>query len=259
MSRKFTPENIQELFGTEAAEQESPLRLRKYFFKNKTYDDVRADLPLRILVAHKGIGKSAMFHVCFSEDSDRRDLSLWVRPDDIVDFKFEDTTNLNILIRNWKSGLIDLIVTKIFSFVGDSPDPTLARTLAKTGSVFVKSLMSYFKDKLAGPLDPIVKATLSKFASTRKIWVYIDDLDRGWEGKPIDVRRISALLNALRDMSSDFPGLCFRVALRSDVYFLVRTSDESTDKIEGSVIWYSWTNHEKGLSRSFRHDQHVVG
>ena len=38
--------------------------------------------------------------------------------------------------------------------------------------------------------------------------------------------------------------LNFRVSLRSDVYYLVRTSDESTDKIEGSVTWFSWTNHE---------------
>ena len=42
----------------------------------------------------------------------------------------------------------------------------------------------------------------------------------------------------------DRHGMYFRVALRADVYFLVRTSDESTDKIDGSVIWYSWTNHE---------------
>ncbi len=68
----FTPEIIEELFGTEAAEQEDPLRLRKYFFKNKTYEDIKANLPLRILVAHKGIGKSALFKVCFSEDIDRR-------------------------------------------------------------------------------------------------------------------------------------------------------------------------------------------
>lgn len=25
---------------------------------------------------------------------------------------------------------------------------------------------------------------------------------------------------------------------------LVRTSDESTDKIESSVVWHSWSNHE---------------
>ena len=36
----------------------------------------------------------------------------------------------------------------------------------------------------------------------------------------------------------------FRIGLRSDVYYLVRTSDESTDKIERNVIWLSWTNHD---------------
>ena len=38
--------------------------------------------------------------------------------------------------------------------------------------------------------------------------------------------------------------LKFRIALRSDVYYAVRTSDETTDKIDGSVIWQSWSNHE---------------
>ena len=77
-----------------------------------------------------------------------------------------------------------------------------------------------------------------------KISIYIDDLDRGWEGKKRDIRRISALLNAVRDISTENRGIYFRISLRSDVYYLVRTSDESTDKIEGSVIWHSWTNHE---------------
>ena len=44
--------------------------------------------------------------------------------------------------------------------------------------------------------------------------------------------------------STDNKGLRFKLSLRSDVYFLVRTSDESTDKIEGSVVWCSWSNHE---------------
>lgn len=48
----------------------------------------------------------------------------------------------------------------------------------------------------------------------------------------------------MRDLSSENRGLLFKIALRSDVYYLVRTSDESTDKIEGSVIWHTWTNHE---------------
>ena len=51
-------------------------------------------------------------------------------------------------------------------------------------------------------------------------------------------------MNAVRDISADNKGTYFRIGIRSDVYFLVRTSDESTDKIEGSVIWHKWTNHE---------------
>lgn len=82
------------------------------------------------------------------------------------------------------------------------------------------------------------------FLHSRQVTVYIDDLDRGWGGVGPGVRRISALLNAVRDLSRDSPGLKFRISLRSDVYYLVRTSDESTDKIEGSVIWQTWTNHE---------------
>jgi hypothetical protein len=93
-------------------------------------------------------------------------------------------------------------------------------------------------------LDPARKALAERFLQTHRVIVYLDDLDRGWEGRPFDIKRISALLNATRDMSGDNPGLMFRVALRSDVYYLVRTSDESTDKIEGSVVWYSWTHHE---------------
>lgn len=38
--------------------------------------------------------------------------------------------------------------------------------------------------------------------------------------------------------------MCFRISLRSDVYYLVRTADESTDKIDGNVLWLSWTEHQ---------------
>ena len=60
---QFNEVEIQKLFGHEAAEQESPERLKEYYFKNNTYNQIVVDLPLRILVGHKGIGKSALFKV----------------------------------------------------------------------------------------------------------------------------------------------------------------------------------------------------
>ena len=93
-------------------------------------------------------------------------------------------------------------------------------------------------------LQPAQKLLVENYLKNNKILVYIDDLDRGWEGKPDDISRISALLNCIRDLSNENERLSFKISLRSDVYFLVRTSDESTDKIEGSVVWFSWTNQE---------------
>jgi hypothetical protein len=48
----------------------------------------------------------------------------------------------------------------------------------------------------------------------------------------------------MRDVGGLDRRIRFRIGLRSDVYFLVRTSDESTDKIERNVIWLRWTNDE---------------
>ena len=65
----------------------------------------------------------------------------------------------------------------------------------------------------------------------KQITIYLDDLDRGWENTKNDVKNLSAMLNAVRDLSRDIRNLKFRIALRSDVYYAVRTSDETTDKI----------------------------
>ena len=93
-------------------------------------------------------------------------------------------------------------------------------------------------------LLPAKRHIVARYLAKKSIYVYFDDLDRGWQGRREDINRLSALLNAVRDLSTEDDGLYFRIALRSDVYFLVRTSDESTDKIEGSVIWHTWTNHD---------------
>ena len=61
---------------------------------------------------------------------------------------------------------------------------------------------------------------------------------------PEDIANISAVMNSLRDICGHGNNLQFRLGLRSDVYYLVRTSDESTDKIEANLIFLTWVNHD---------------
>lgn len=238
LSYRFTPETIQLLFGFEDAESELNDRLKEYFLKKDTYDSMFADLPVRILVGHKGTGKSALFRVLMSDEEDRGSLVVMIKPDDIAEVCL-DQSNFLLRIREWKDGLLRIIAEKALKQIG--ADDTVVRK-----SLDILDFLTQSSKKVNDFVDTkeIYKRRADKYLKNRRVVVFLDDLDRGWEGKKDDVTRISALLNAVRDLASENEGLRFKIALRSDVYYLARTSDESTDKIEGSVVWCKWTNHE---------------
>lgn len=239
---QFTEENIAELFGHEAAEDEDINRLRAYYLKGQTFERISNELPLRILVGHKGIGKSALFRVSMHEEKENGKLSILIKPDDIAGIADKEEDFLKS-IREWKQGITEIIANKALSSFGNKREGWQGQ-LANYGGQIVDFLKTTLNAEKYITLQPTQDLILKTFLSTGKIYVYLDDLDRGWQGRKIDTRRISALLNAIRDISSEVKGVSFRVSLRSDVYYLVRTSDESTDKIEGSVVWCSWTNHQ---------------
>ncbi|HEX9805241.1 MAG TPA: hypothetical protein VGA67_06165 [Candidatus Dojkabacteria bacterium] len=238
----FSELEIQKLFGHEAAEDEDPKRLREYYFKGNIYEQIASNLPLRILVGHKGIGKSALFQVAMLEEDEQDKINILIRPDDVLSLG-TDTSDFLKTIREWKDGLSELIARKILTKVGAN-DESLKSTFQQYGGAIIGFLEDTFKGNTTISTAPAKKALIEQFLKKKNVSVYIDDLDRGWQGRIKDINRISALLNAIRDISTSSRGINFRVSLRSDVYYLVRTSDESTDKIEGSVIWHSWTNHE---------------
>ena len=241
---EFNELEIQRLFGHEAAEQEDPKRLKEYYFKNKIYSQVVTDLPLRILVGHKGIGKSALFKIAMDEEISMNRLTILIKPDDIVGIG-ENTEDFLKLIRDWKDGINEIIATKALSSFGLQFEGIRSK-INQLGGGLLQFLSESLDNSIKRNFDltPTKKFILENFLKNNKISVYIDDLDRGWQGRKNDIQRISALLNAIRDISSENYGIYFRVSLRSDVYYLSRTSDESTDKTESSVIWYSWKNHE---------------
>ena len=240
----FSEECIQKLFGNEAAEDEDVVRLKQYYFKGDIYQRIHNDLSLRVLVGHKGIGKSATFKISCAENIEKGNIAISLKPDDIMELCNSDSSFLQ-MIRDWKNGLSEIIFQKVLAQVGLDSDTQISKAVNLAGRL-VSQLTEVFSDfiKETADITPIRKSLITSFLRKKKIFVYIDDLDRGWEGDAQSIKRISALLNAARDLTNDNSGLCIRISLRSDVYFLVRTSDESTDKIEGSVIWYTWNQQQ---------------
>lgn len=175
----FTDEEIAALFGHEAAEDEHPNRLREYYFKNEIYEQIIADLPLRIVVGHKGIGKSAVFKVAQQELDEKNILTVSLTPDDIIGIA-EDDTDMLKLIRDWKNGLSTIIVDKALSQLGDKLAP-----IHGTGDTIVNLVVKYLETKTNINLKAEKETLVKNFLNGKKIVVFIDDLDRGWEGKKV--------------------------------------------------------------------------
>ena len=165
-----------------------------------------------------------------------------LRPDDVYEIQTE-YSDANLAIRSWKDGLLRVIQNKILSQINYTE-----KSICKLPSqYFLPNLLDilniWLKTKGVSA-NKAIRDEIFHLCQNKTINVYIDDLDRGWSASLQDKLKMSALLNALRDISREYTGIHFIISVRSDVYYLVRTSDESTDKLESSCIWFSWSNHE---------------
>lgn len=212
----FTEEEISGLFGELAAEDENKQRFTASFFKSSTYEKIHNDRPLRILVAHKGIGKSALFRMSYEENIASKTLSLWIRPNDIADLcTVEETESSLSLIEKWKSGLNKRIAELVMREFQTSIDNDYIKSIIGNGMKLIDIITSVVKnvgDNIN--IEQSKKLILDKYLKNHKICIYIDDLDRAWEGTQGNIRRIAALLNAVRDLTNESQCLHFRISLR---------------------------------------------
>lgn len=228
---QFTDDTIEQIFGADDAENEKPGRFQEYFYKNRAYEALTSNLPVRVLVGHKGVGKSALLKHAYLADIAAKAPTVWLKPNDLVQVKQRAAQQDDFILRveEWKRGLLSAVLDQHWSSTYGEGAETIVQDLAS---------------KSAAQLSRLLLRSLTENTRSAPINIYIDDIDRGWSAAGNDVRNISALLTAIRDIGGEHPSIRFRIGLRSDVYFLVRTSDESTDKIERHVIWLRWRNDD---------------
>lgn len=101
---EFTEDTIREIFGHEAAEDETIERLKSYYLKTSTYNSMKSQLALSILVGHKGVGKSALLKVLSAEDRDEGRIPITVQPNDISNL---DVSSTNFLQKS--KGIFDYL------------------------------------------------------------------------------------------------------------------------------------------------------
>ena len=168
----FNDETIQSLFGFEDAESESIDRLRQYYFKKDTFSRVVSDLPVRILVGHKGTGKSALFKVAIAEEKEKGNLPILIKPDDIAELGKENDDFL-LKIRQWKLGLTKIIGSKVFNEFGIYND-SIGSKLGQFGLKLISFITDTIPEITKGiNLEPTQTKLIDSFVKSKKIVVFI--------------------------------------------------------------------------------------
>jgi hypothetical protein len=112
MMPNFNDETIEKIFGADDAENESLDRFLAYFYYNQAYESLASALPIRVLVGHKGVGKSAVLKRAFLADQEEKRLCIWVRPNDLISIK-QQAANVGDFIARieaWKEGILREVI-----------------------------------------------------------------------------------------------------------------------------------------------------
>lgn len=253
----FKKENRLKLFGHEDAGKEKAERLTSYYYKTTQYEDISSDIDLQIITGEKGTGKSALLKMSFIETQENDYFAIWVRLDDLSELysdilKEEDLYTLKTL---WKKSISKLVVMKLASSSGFSYGEDYERaiqwayTQGYTNRDFISRTVKMLKPiyekyiTLETESSTGERGVMERMIKNQKICLFFDDFDLDWKGNSKDTIKIKSLLLSLSDMTSDMEGLSARIALRTDVYLMIR-NEEFSDKFESSIIQCRWNNKE---------------
>lgn len=253
----FKKENRLRLFGHEDAGKEREERLLSYYYKTLQYEDIVSDIDLQIVTGEKGTGKSALLKMAFIEAQESSTVPIWIRLDDLSELytnilNCDDLYQLKTL---WKKSISKLIVMKLASdsdfIYSEDYEKALqwAYTSGYASRDFISRTVKLFKPLYEKYIsveehpESGERGVLDRMIKNKKIRLFFDDFDLDWKGNSSDILKIKSLLLSLSDMSSDMDGLSVRIALRTDVYEMVR-NEEFSDKFESSIIKCQWNNRE---------------
>ena len=140
--------------------------------------------PLLSNYGHKGIGKSALFRVAKAEDEERGNMSIIIKPDDVAEIAMDDV-NFLLRVRQWKEGLLKIIGEKSLALFGEKDDSIYDQIRKKGFQLF--DILTQSSEKLREIANTSVfqRSCIDRFLKSRKVVVYLDDLDRGWEGRKV--------------------------------------------------------------------------
>ena len=249
MNRKISmsPQCVDELLGSVGADEENDSRLLEFYFKGTAYEQLRSPYAYHIVIGRKGTGKTALLRLVGLEDEAKGRL--------VVDMSFSRSAEVvnvpvdyNEAILFWKNMFERELVGALKRRVSLIDLPTSGfqncDTWRDLSFVLQGALSNNPIATRKGIQDDVLVEMLLAAARMNQLTINIDNLDRAWQSDKRSMCALAALLDMFRELIAEYRGLRINVALRTDVYYQILSTQESMDKLSSAQVFLEWSLQE---------------
>lgn len=277
-------------FGAPAAERDIERGLDDYFVESEAYNRVRLGSK-RIVIGARGIGKSAIFQVLARRERDAGSYVIELSPEDYSYELLSQTmasedhgswAKLGAYAVAWKYLIYILIMKEIskkkahlkkgaangiYRYVRDNHSNQQASKLSALVSYLKRlegiKIGKYEASFKARELEKLYKLeeihhllpSLKEIASSRRIVVLVDELDRGWDSSEDARAFVAGLFQACISVNSLHDGLRVYMSLRQELYDDVPELYDDAQKYRDLIETLGWNESSllRLIARRVRH------
>jgi hypothetical protein len=260
--------------GSDSAEKDIEVGLIRYFLKSNSYNNIVQGKT--IIVGNRGAGKSAVFKYMASIERLNHNIVLELTPDEysyeilsgvlkrekegawgkqgaysvswqylLYNLVFKEITNVN-------TGFLTGPLKKIYNYVRDNlkatninPIGLLISYLKRLegikianyeASVKVQELQSLYDLEEINSLLPDLKIVLEK----TKVFIFVDELDKGWDNSEDAKYFISGLIQASQKINLISKNLRVFVSIRQEIFDNIPQIYDDAQKIREDIEVIKW-------------------
>ena len=265
-------------FGAPAAERDISAGLKDYFFESEAYSRA-LNRKCTIVLGNRGAGKSAIFKVLADKARMTGALVLELNPED---YSYEMLSSSLRLEREgswakqgafasaWKYLIFVQVMkglcagggfksgdsAKVYEYLRDNhsgeqanPIAMLISHLKRIESIKIGGQEATFKTKELARLyklqeiEPLL-ASLAEMCRKRRVLVFVDELDRGWDASEDAKAFVAGLFQACVSTNELTPNLTTYVSLRRELYDSIPTLYEDAQKYRDIIEVIQWDEPE---------------
>ena len=259
-----TPEILKKFskYGNDSGERENEDILEKYFCESELVEDFYdADEPFLFVKARKGVGKSALLkHTKIKIlKKNPQSLTIDLKGHELCAPFLSEGEHAAISINSWKKRICTAINREIGRRIGfaNTDDEIMLVENSEIDNYKGRNIVSALSERLKSKIITIEKSAipianedklLKRYAESTEInvWIFIDDIDATFKSKEQYITYLTTFFSACIDLSYTVKGLKLRASIRSDVWPILCTHDESMDHCEQYMRKLKWSDHEIG-------------